>query len=180
MLIGLFTLAYIIFFGGHDTFLLDPNLKKNVSTYVTDEHRRKEIDSLIKYTEKKEEGFQKKAKKVYEKKLDELNMNRNSTKDEFKQEYNSFYADLKSLQNEYINSELKIRTLIQPDEWQKIMDKVLVTPEKEKNKKKLLEENKKLHDRLLKCMRKSYSGCSRQGKSQKNCRRLRNKRRCIG
>lgn len=167
MLIGLFTLAYILFFGGHDTFLLDPNLKKNVNTFVKDEHRRKEIDSLIKYTEKSEEGFQKKTKKVYEKKLDELNMNRNTTKDEFKKEYDLYYADFTALQNEYINSELKIRSLILPDEWQKIMDKVLVTPEKEKVKKDLLKDNKKLHDRLLKVCEKHIPDAAGKEKAKK-------------
>ena len=167
MLIGLFTLAYIIFFGGHDTFLLDPNLKKNVSTYVTDEHRRKEIDSLIKYAEKSEEGFQKKTKKVYEKKLDELNLNRNTTKDEFRKEYNLFYADFRALQNEYINSEIKIRSLILPDEWQKIMDKVIVTPEKEKVMKDLLKDNKKLHDRLLSSCEKHIPDAAGREKAKK-------------
>jgi hypothetical protein len=148
MLIGLLV-AYLFLGGGHETFLLNPELARNVSTYVMDKNRKKEIDSLIKSVEKKEESFQKRTKKEYDKKLDDLNMNRASTRIEFDSVYNPFYSDLAILQNEYIESELKIRTLIKPDEWEKIMDKVLQQPDKEKIRKRLIDENSKMHDKLL-------------------------------
>ena len=93
-------------------------------------------------------------------------MNRNSTKDEFKQEYDKYYKDLESLQNEYINSELKMRTFILPEEWKNIMDKILSEPEKEKTKKSLLEENKKVHDRLLKVCQNHISDAAAMVKAK--------------
>ena len=42
-----------------------------------------------------------------------------------------------------------IRSLIKPNEWDSIINKVLVTPEKGKAKKQLASENKKLHDKLI-------------------------------
>src|ERR1700740_2866154 len=150
MLIGLFTLLFIILGGGHHSFLLNPEMKKDVGTYINDKDRKKEIDSLIKDIEKKEEHFQKEVKKGYEEKLDELNMDMGSTRSQFSTEYQKFYGDLGKLQGEYITMDMKARSLIKPDEWEKIMSKVLQAPDKEKVRKKLLEETKKMGDKLLK------------------------------
>ena len=163
MLIGLL-IAYLFFGGGHETFLLNPELKKDVSIYVVDKGRRSEIDSLIKSVEKKEGAFQKKIKKDYEKKLDDLNKNRASTSDEFNSEYDLFYMELKALQNQYIQSELDLRTLIKSEEWEKIMDKVLQQPDNEKIRKRSMEENKKMHDKLLSVCNKHIPDSS--GKQQ--------------
>ena len=59
MVIGLLTLYFILFGGGHETFLLNPNLEKSVSIYVKDRDRKSEIDKIIKQVEKSEEEFQK-------------------------------------------------------------------------------------------------------------------------
>ena len=163
MLIGLL-IAYLFFGGGHETFLLNPELKKDVSIYVVDKGRRNEIDSLIKSVEKKEETFQKQIKKEYEKKLDVLNMSRASTRDEFNSEYDLFYMGLKTLQNDYIQSELDLRTVIKPEEWEKIMDKVLRQPENEKIRKRSMAENKKMHDNLISVCNKHIPDAS--GKQQ--------------
>jgi hypothetical protein len=149
MIIGLLALAYVLFGGGNETFLLNPNLKKNVDTYVADKNRKMEIDQIIKQVGKSQASFQKETKKVYDKKLVELNMNRASTSSDFKLEYDSFYIDLKGLQNGYLDSELKMRSIIRLGEWDSIMNKVLQQPDKEKVRKNILGENKKLHDRLL-------------------------------
>ena len=166
MIIGLLTLAYILFGKGHETFLLNPNLEKNVSVYVKEKDRRTEIDQAIKQVKKTEEDFQKKAKDIYEKKLRELNMNRASTPAEFKQEYDQFYKDLAVLQNGYIDSELKIRSFIHPNEWDSIMKKVLLQPDNAKAKKSLMEENKKLHDKLLAACNKHISDAAGKAKAK--------------
>ncbi len=149
MIIGLLTLAFLLFGRGHETFLLNPNLEKNVSVYVKDKDRKTQIDQTIKQVEKSEESFQKKAKDVYDKKLKELNLSRTSTSTEFIQEYNLLYQDLSVLQNSYVDAELKIRSFIRENEWDSIMNKVLKTPDNAKARKILMEENKKLHDKLL-------------------------------
>lgn len=154
MIIGLLALAYFIFGGGSQTFLLSPNLKKNVDTYVTDKKRKEEIYQLIKQVEKSEENFEKQTKKVFDKKLIALNMNRASTTADFIQEYNIFYDSLQGLQNGYLNSEIKIRTLILPKEWDSIMNKVIKMPDQVKARKSLHEENLKLYYKLLAACRK--------------------------
>ena len=116
MIIGLLALAYILFGGGNQTFLLNPNMKKNVDTYVTDKNRKNEIFLVIKQVEKNEENFEKQTKKVVDKKLVDLNMNRASAMADFSAEYKIFYDSLQSLQNTYLDAELKIRSYIHPNE----------------------------------------------------------------
>ena len=156
MLIGLLV-AYLFLGGGHETFLLNPNLAKNVSTYVKDKNRKDKIDKIIKAVAKDQENFQKETKKVSDKKLVDLNMNRASTREQFAGAYNSFYAGLVSLQNNFLDSEMVIRSLIKPGEWDSIMNKVLVIPERGKAKKQLASENKKLHDRLIRACDRNIS-----------------------
>jgi hypothetical protein len=156
MLIGLLV-AYLFLGGGHETFLLNPNLTKNVSTYVKDKSRKDKIDKIIKAVAKDQENFQKETKKGSDKKLVDLNMNRASTREQFTGAYKDFYAGLVSLQNSFLDSEMVIRSLIKPNEWDSIINKVLTTPEKGKAKKQLSSENKKLHDRLIRACDRSIS-----------------------
>lgn len=166
MLIGLLV-AYLFLGDRHETFLLNPNLAKNVSTYVKDKNRKDKIDKIIKAVAKDQEEFQKKTEKGSDKKLVDLNMNRTSTREQFANVYNGFYTDLISLQNSFLDSEMEIRSLIKPGEWDSIMNKVLITPEKDKAKKQLAGENKKLHDRLIRACDKSISDASGRAAAKK-------------
>ncbi len=166
MLIGLLV-AYLFLGGGHETFLLNPNLAKNVSTYVKDKSRRDKIDKIIKAVAKDQENFQKETKKGTDKKLVDLNMNRASTREQFAEVYNSFYAGLISLQNNFLDSEIVIRSLIKPGEWDSIINKVLVTPEKGKAKKQLASENKKMQDRLIRACDRSISDPTGKAEAKK-------------
>ena len=166
MLIGLLTLAYLLFGHGNQTFLLNPNLEKNVSVYVKDKDRKTQIDQTIKQVKKTEDAFQKKAKDVYDKKLEELNKSKTSTANDFLQEYNQFYKDLAELQNNYVDAELKFRSLIKPNEWDSIMNKVMKTPDNAKTRKKLKEENNKLHDRLLSACNKHIPDAAGKAKAK--------------
>ena len=148
MIIGLLALAYIIFGGGHQTFLLNPALKKNVESYVKDSKRREDIYMLIKQVEKNEVRFDKETKSVFDKKLVALNMNNTSTTTDFLQEYNRFYDSLSALQNIYLDNEIKIRSFILPNEWDSIMKKVAAQPDPVKVQKNLKEENQKLANKL--------------------------------
>lgn len=149
MLVGLLALYFIFFGGGHETFLLNPNLEKSVSTYVKDKDRRAEIDKIIKQVEKSEENFQKQTQKVYDKKLVELNMNRASTPGDFKREYDSFYVGLTELLDGFLTSELKVRSLIHPNEWDSIMNKAIKQPDPAKIRKIILAKNQKLQAGLI-------------------------------
>jgi hypothetical protein len=166
MLIGLLV-AYLFLGGRHETFLLNPNLAKNVSTYIKDKSRKDKIDKIIKAVAKEQENFQKKTQKESDKKLVDMNMNRASTREQFADAYNSFYTELTDLQNNFLDSELVIRSLIKPGEWDSIMNKVLVTPEKGKAKKQLASENKKLHDRLFRACDKSISDSAGKAQAKK-------------
>ena len=149
MLIGLMALYFIVFGGSHETFLLDPGFSKSVNTYVKDKDRRSAIDKLVKETEKSEENFQKESKKVYDKKLEALNMDRASTPAQFTAVYDSFYIGLNKLQNDFVGSELKARSFIHPNEWDSIMKKATTQPDPVKVRKTILAANQKLQSRLI-------------------------------
>jgi hypothetical protein len=148
MIIGLLALTYLLFGGGHQTFLLNPELKKNVEKYVTNSKRKEDIYQLIKQAEKNETIFLKETKSVFDKKLISLNMDASSTTADFMQEYNKFYDSLAGLQNKYVGEEIKIRSFILPNEWDSIMKKVLIQPDQVKARKNLMEENQKLCGKL--------------------------------
>jgi hypothetical protein len=148
MIIGLLALTYLLFGGGHQTFLLNPALKKNVETYVKNSKRKEDIYQLIKQTDKNESAFLKETKSVFDKKLVSLNMDTASTTADFIKEYNKFYDSLTVLQNKYIEGEIKIRSFILPNEWDSIMKKVLTLPDQAKARKSLMEENQKLATKL--------------------------------
>ena len=166
MIVGLLALYFIFFGGGHETFLLNPNLEKSVSTYVKDKDRKAEIDKIIKQVEKSEENFQKETKKTYDKKLVELNMNRTSTAGNFKRQYDSFYAGLTVLLDGYLTSELKVRSLIHPNEWDSIMNKTIKQPDPQKIRKTLLAANQKLQDRLIIACNKYIPDSAGQAKAK--------------
>jgi hypothetical protein len=165
MIVGLLALYFILFGGGHETFLLDPNMEKMVSVYVKDKDRKSEIDKLIKQVEKSEGDFQKKIKKVYDKKLVELNMNHASTPADFTREYDSFYVDLTELLNGYLTSELKVRSLIHPNEWDSIMNKAIKQPDEMKARKSMLQQNQKLQDELILACNKYISDPTSRAKA---------------
>lgn len=149
MIIGLLALYFILFGGGHETFLLDPNFEKGVSMYVKDKDRKAEIDKVVKQVEKSEESFQKQTKKVYDKKLVDLNMSRTSTPGDFKQVYDSFYMGLKELLDGFLTSELKTRSLIHPNEWDSIMNNAIKQPDEAKVRKAIISRNEQLQGRLI-------------------------------
>ncbi|HET6999670.1 MAG TPA: hypothetical protein VFI33_00085, partial [Puia sp.] len=85
---------------------------------------------------------------------------------DFINEYNAFYNDLTTLQNGYVESELKIRSYIKPNEWDSIMNKALKQPDNVKARKSLEGENKKLHDHLLASCNKYITVSSDQKKAK--------------
>ena len=164
MLIGLL-IAYLFLGGGHETFLLNPNMVKNVNTYVKDKDRKEKIDKIIKSVGKSQDEFEKQTRKTTDKNLVTLNMDPSATVTSFQTEYNKFYAGLKTLQESYIDSELVIKSLIKPNEWDSIMKKVLVTPSKDKAKKQITKKNQDLHNRLVNACKKAIANTVDQQKA---------------
>lgn len=154
MLIGLVALIIALLAGGQDTFLLNPNLKKEVKIYVEDKNRKSEIDHLIKQVEKDQKGFLKHRKKSI-KKLTKLNTDFNSTRNQFDELLNEYHDQRVALQHRYLDREIEIRKLIESDEWDKIMEAVIGNPDKMKARKQVLASNNKMYDNLIKtCERK--------------------------
>jgi hypothetical protein len=166
MLIGLLLTAFLIFGGSHQTFLLNPDMKKNVNEFVKDKSRKDQINQLIKQTMKSETDFQKKIEKPTGKKLVDLNMNRSSVQNQFSAIYDTLYDSLESLQTGYINTELKIQSLLHPAEWDSIMNRVLKQPERGKISKSILAKNKKLHDQLLNACNKRMADSAAREKAK--------------
>ena len=166
MIIGLLTLYFILFGGGHETYLLDPNFEKAVGVYVKDKDRKSEIDKIVKQVEKSEEDFQKQTKKVYDKKLVDLNMNRASTPGDFKKVYDSFYIGLKELADGLLTSELKSRSLIHPNEWDSIMNKAIKLPDESKIRKAVIARNEQLQERLIIACNKYITDSAAKAKSR--------------
>ena len=159
-------IAYLFLSGGHETFLLNPNMAKNVSTYVKNKANKDKIDKIIKSVAKNQEAFEKKTKKVYDKNLVTLNMDPSSKVSSFNTEYNTFYADLKNLQESYIDSELVVKSLIKPAEWDSIMKKVLVTPTKDKAQKSFAKQNVDLHNKISKACDRAIANKQDQQKAK--------------
>jgi hypothetical protein len=149
MIVGLLALYFIVFGGGHETFLLDQNFEKAVSIYVKDKDRKSEIDKIVKQAGKNEEEFQKQTKKVYDKKLVDLNMDFTSKPADFNREYDSFYVGLTELVNGLLTSELNVRSLVHPNEWDSIMNKAIRQPDETKVRKAILAQNQHLQDELI-------------------------------
>jgi hypothetical protein len=166
MIIGLLALYFILFGGGHETYLLDPNFEKAVGIYVKDKDRKSAIDKTVKQVEKSEEGFQKQTKKVYDKKLVDLNMNHASTPGEFKLVYDSFYIGLKDLVDGFLTSELKTRSLIHPNEWDSIMNKAIKQPDESKARKAVIGRNEQLQDRLIMACNKYITDSADRAKTR--------------
>ena len=77
-----------LFGGSAEMLFLNPEIKKNVKTYVADQQRKKDIYVIIKQIETDQESFLKKRKKVYAKKSSELNLNYASKRRDFEKLFN--------------------------------------------------------------------------------------------
>lgn len=151
MVAGLVALLALLFFGGgYDTILLNPDMEKGVKTYVTDKNSVKEIHQIIKQTGKKQESFTKDSKKGAIKSFEELNLDYHAKRDDFQIVLDEFFTGLANLQKESLDSELKVRSLITEEEWNKIMDDVVKTPEKGKVDKQIEKITEQMKEDLIK------------------------------
>ena len=159
MLIGLAGLLLALFMGssGSETILLDPDMKKNVHEYVEDKGRIKEIDALLKDTEKSQKAFTKNTFKPLSKELEALNLDYNSSKESYTALFTDYYAAVKSVQTDYLTNELKIRKLITEAEWNKIMQAVQDKKEKDKVKEAPQKSMDKMNNDLMALAEKTIS-----------------------
>jgi len=156
MLIGLATLIILLLGGGTDTFLLDPQLKKSVKTYVAEKERKREIIGIIDLIGKDQKSFLKKRKK-YSNSLIELNTNYTSKPEEFKALFAEYHNQRTALQNSYLEHELKIRSLILENEWTAIMNALIEKPDKQKAQELFKKHNEKTYGGLIHACEKALS-----------------------
>ena len=162
MIIGLAALMIYLFGGSAEMLFLNPEIKKNVKTYVADQQRKKDIYVIIKQIETDQESFLKKRKKVYAKKSSELNLNYASKRRDFEKLFNVYFEERKKLQSSYVDSELKIRAMIKEEEWQKIIGTVLEKPDNEKAQNSYLKASEKLFGDILKACEENISNATTQ------------------
>ena len=168
MVAGLTALLIILFFGGGiDTVLLNPDMKKNVKTYVLDKEREKKILLILKETEKSQKQFHKNTKKESLKNFKDLNLNYDSKSEDFTSVLNSYFSDLESLQKSYLDNELEVRSIIEKAEWDNIMEKVMQEPDKDKAKRTFEKMSNQTHDALIKTCNELISDESEREKASK-------------
>lgn len=151
MVAGIVALLAIIFFGGgYNTILLNPDMEKAVKTYVADNEKAKEVKHIIKQTGKSQKSFTKESKKGPIKLFEELNLDYLAEREDFQIVFDQFFNGLAELQKENLDSELKVRSLITEEEWDKIMTEVVKIPEKNKAKKQIEKLGEQLKSNLIK------------------------------
>lgn len=158
MIVGLIGLFALLFFGGgYDSIMLNPEMEKNVKTYVLDKDRVKEISHIIKQMSDSQEAFAKGSKKKAIKTFQELNLNYYTKSEDFHAILDPLFTSLAVLQKGNIDSELKIRALINEDEWNNIMTMVVNTPDKEKVKNQVKKLSDEMKDHLIKACKSSIT-----------------------
>ncbi|MDI1355639.1 MAG: hypothetical protein PSX36_12020 [bacterium] len=146
MIIGLLAALMVYLFGGggQETIFLDQQVQKNVKTYVSDKSRKKEIFQEIDLIKKDQKDFLKKRKNYYAGNASKLNLNFSAKREDFDKLFGDYFDERKKLQSSYIDHELKIRTLIKEEEWEKIVASALDKPDNVKARKSYLKLSEKL------------------------------------
>lgn len=134
--------------GGHSTFFLNPELKKNVKTYVLEKERRKEIFSIMKESKKKQKEFVKK-RKAYLKAAKKINIDRKSTREQYELLNEEYMKARSEIQVFSIARELEIKSIILEDEWEKIMEDILGDVSKNKIRDKMESGSDKYFNKLI-------------------------------
>lgn len=167
MIAALVALIAIIFLGGgYETVLLNPDMKKNIHEYVQDKEHVKQIDALIKEIGSSQKTFMKKIHKPDFKSFNALNLDYNSTRESYTDLLNKYFTAVEALQNNYIQSELKMRELITETEWNNIMGALLTEPDKEKDKKQADKMVEQMHRSMLKACEKEISDTNNLDKAR--------------
>ena len=149
MLAGLLV-AILLFFSGHETVMLNPEMGKSIKKTVQDKEREQQINQVLKEIKQDQKLFIKETQKPGLKELENLNLDHNSTRENFDGLLNTYYTELEELQNKYLDNELKVRSLLMEDEWTRIMDQVVQQPDKEKDMKEIRKQADHMHSNLLK------------------------------
>jgi len=149
MIWALLALIVSFFGGGNETFFLTPNFKKNVKTYVEDKGRRKEIFTMIKEAKKNQKKFIKEKRK-YLKKAAKVSLDPHSPREDLYNLFMEHHNKRLEMQASGIDIEIKMKSITTKDEWDQIINNVIVNPDKNKLEKKIIKVSKKVYDNLVK------------------------------
>jgi hypothetical protein len=156
MLIGLVALMTLLFFGGgNEAIFLNPDIKKNVKTYVKDKDRKKEIYAIIKEIEKEQKKFLKRKSKYFDKKAIALNNSYLTQREAFDALFEEYYTERMNIQSSYWTRDSRIRTIFKEDEWNGMMTAVLEKPDKDKARKGFNKESDKLFEGIINSCKKN-------------------------
>lgn len=153
--------------GGHETFFLNPDLKKNVKTYVENKENKQEIYAIMKESKKTQKVFVK-TRKSYFKKYKVLNFDRNSTMDQHQALRNEYQEIRKEISAFSIEKELAMKKLCSEEEWGNIMNAVMKKKDKGKVKKSMEKSNQKFFDKLVKTFTISIANEANRKKTLKS------------
>lgn len=158
----LFTL---IFSGGSQSVLLNPDFKKHTRKYVENPQNKKLILSHIKTYEKEGKAFMKKEKKMV-KQMEQLNSERTTTEDEFRKLFTNAMTYYKQIQQTGLASRLEIQQLLTEQEGKQIIKASVESWKKsDKKREKLIIKLTQRFEKLNSKINKQVQDETRQGQA---------------
>lgn len=121
MIIGTITLITILLSGGTMSTYVFDDIDKYVKSEVTDKERKKEILDDIKITKKEVKAYQKKRSEIM-KRLKKMNLDRNTTIDNFEEIKNELYSARVEIDEYASRSRVEIIQKISDEEWGQIVE----------------------------------------------------------
>lgn len=110
----------LIFAGGSQSVLLNPDFKKHTRKFVENKENKKQILTITKSYEKEAKAFLKKEKKMA-KQMGQLNAQRTTTEEEFMDFFTNAIGEYKQLQQKGLASRLEIQQLLTESEGKQIL-----------------------------------------------------------
>ena len=101
----------LIFSGGSQSGLLNPDFKKHTRKFVENKENKKQILTITKSYEKEAKAFLKKEKKLV-RQMEQLNAQRTTTEEEFRDFFTNAIAEYKQIQQKGLESRLEIQQLL--------------------------------------------------------------------
>jgi arsenate reductase-like glutaredoxin family protein len=109
----------LIFGGGSQSVLLNPDLKKHIRKFVENKENKKQLLTITKSYEKEAKAFIKKEKKMV-KQMGQLNSQRTTTEEEFREFFTNAITQYKEFQQKGLECRLEIQQLLTESESMQI------------------------------------------------------------
>lgn len=154
--------------------LLNPDFNKNTRKFVENKANKKQILTITKSYEKEAKAFLKKEKKMV-KQMGNLNAQRTTTEEEFREFFTNAMAEYKQLQQKGLASRLEIQQLLTDAEGKQILKASEDRSKKsEKTREKKVTGLRKQFDKLNSIINKQVQDATRQGQAMEIVDKFRN------